>query len=79
VNWNDQDNNNAFHAKEIVLCFNGSLSIELAQIDNKEEYNHQFTHGLPLGNDGKLLPAQIGEFGVVIPKEPRMSPSPRNS
>jgi multiple sugar transport system substrate-binding protein len=34
VNWNDQDNNNSFHAKEIVLCFNGSLSIELAQIDD---------------------------------------------
>jgi len=71
VNWNDQDNNNSFHAKEIVLCFNGSLSIELAQIDNKEEYNDQFTHGLPLGNDGKPLPAQIGEFGVVIPKGAR--------
>jgi len=68
VNWNDQDNNNSFHAKEIVLCFNGSLSIELAQIDQKEEYEDQITHGLPLGNDGKPLPAQIGEFGLVIPK-----------
>jgi multiple sugar transport system substrate-binding protein len=68
VNWNDQDNNNSFHAKEIVLCFNGSLSIELAQIDDKEVYNDQFTHALPLGNDGKPLPAQIGEFGMVIPK-----------
>jgi multiple sugar transport system substrate-binding protein len=68
VNWNDQDNNNAFHAKEIILCFNGSLSIELAQIDQKVEYEDQFTRGLPLGNDGKPLPAQIGEFGLVIPK-----------
>jgi multiple sugar transport system substrate-binding protein len=68
VNWNDQDNNNSFHAKEIVLCFNGSLSIELAQIDQKAEYEDQVTHALPLGNDGKPLPAQIGEFGMVIPK-----------
>jgi multiple sugar transport system substrate-binding protein len=68
VNWNDQDNNNSFHAKEIVLCFNGSLSIELAQIDQKAEYEDQVTRALPLGNDGKPLPAQIGEFGMVIPK-----------
>lgn len=68
VNWNDQDNNNAFHAKQIINDFNGSMSIELAQIDNKEEYNDQITHGLPNGNDGKPLPAQVGEFGAVIPK-----------
>jgi multiple sugar transport system substrate-binding protein len=68
VNWNDQDNNNSFHAKEVVLCFNGSLSIELAQIDQKTEYEDQVTRGLPLGNDGKPLPAQTVEFGVVIPK-----------
>jgi multiple sugar transport system substrate-binding protein len=68
VNWNDQDNNNSFHSKEIVLCFNGSLSIELAQIDQKAEYEDQVTRALPLGNDGKPLPAQIGEFGMVIPK-----------
>jgi multiple sugar transport system substrate-binding protein len=68
VNWNDQDNNNAFHAKSVILCFNGSLSIELAQIDQKEVYADQITHGLPLGNDGKPLPAQIGVGGVVIPK-----------
>ena len=68
VNWNDQDNNNSFHSKEIILCFNGSLSIELAQIDKKEQYEDQFTRGLPLGNDGKPLPAQMVEFGLVIPK-----------
>ena len=68
VNWNDQDNNNSFHSKEIVLCFNGSLSIELAQIDKKELYEDQITHGLPLGNDRKPLPAQMAEFGLVIPK-----------
>jgi len=68
VNWNDQDNNNAFHAKEVINCFNGSMSIELAQIDDKPTYNDQMTRGLPNGNDGKPLPAQIVEFGAVIPK-----------
>jgi len=68
INWNDQDNNNAFHAKEVVNCFNGSMSIELAQIDDKATYNDQMTRMIPNGNDGKPLPAQIGEFGVVIPK-----------
>jgi multiple sugar transport system substrate-binding protein len=68
INWNDQDNNNAFHAKEVVNCFNGSMSIELAQIADKDTYNDQMTHMIPNGNDGKPLPAQIGEFGVVIPK-----------
>jgi multiple sugar transport system substrate-binding protein len=68
VNWNDQDNNNSFHSKEIILCFNGSLSLELALIDKKEQYEDNITHGLPLGNDGKPLPAQMAEFGLVIPK-----------
>jgi len=68
INWNDQDNNNAFHAKQVINCFNGSMSIELAQIDQKELYDDQLTHPIPNGNDGKPLPAQIGEFGVVIPK-----------
>jgi multiple sugar transport system substrate-binding protein len=68
INWNDQDNNNAFHAKEVVNCFNGSMSIELAQIDDKPTYDDQMTHMIPNGNDGKPLPAQVAEFGVVIPK-----------
>jgi multiple sugar transport system substrate-binding protein len=68
INWNDQDNNNAFHAKQVISCFNGSMSIELAQIDQKEEYNDQMTIGVPNGNDGKPLPAQAVEFGAVIPK-----------
>lgn len=67
-NWNDQDNNNSFHAKEVINCFNGSMSIELAQIDQKDVYNDQITIGVPNGNDGKPLPAQLVEFGAVIPK-----------
>jgi multiple sugar transport system substrate-binding protein len=68
INWNDQDNNNAFHAKQVINCFNGSMSIELAQIDQKEEYNDQMTISIPNGNDGTPLPAQAVDFGAVIPK-----------
>jgi hypothetical protein len=66
VNWNDQDNNNSFHSKEIILCLNGSLSIELAQIDKKEQYEDQFTRGLPLANHGK--PRVRNPFSVYLGK-----------
>jgi multiple sugar transport system substrate-binding protein len=68
VNWNDADNNNAFHAKQLVADFNGSLSMELARISHKEEYEDILTFQIPNGKDGKPLPAEIGIFGAVIPK-----------
>jgi multiple sugar transport system substrate-binding protein len=68
INWNDADNNNAFHSKQVVAVFNGSLSIELALIDKKEEYDDILTYAIPNGNDGKPLPSEIGIFGAVIPK-----------
>ncbi len=60
LNWNDADNNNAFHAKQIIGVFNGSLSIELALIDKKEEYEDILTYAIPNDNDGKPLPSEIG-------------------
>lgn len=68
VNWNDADDNNAFHSKLVIMDFDGSLSTELALIKNKEEYDDILTHGLPLSDDGKPLPAQVATFGNVIPK-----------
>lgn len=68
LNWNDSDDNNAFHAKLTIMDYDGSLSTEVALYHNKEEYNDIETYGLPLGNDGKKLPAQPFSFGVVIPK-----------
>jgi multiple sugar transport system substrate-binding protein len=68
VNWNDSDNNNAFHAKQLIADFNGSLSMELALIHKKEQYDDILTHAIPKGDDGKVLPSQIGIFGAVIPK-----------
>ena len=68
VNWNDADDNNAFHSKLIVMDFDGSISTEVAIYDKKDEYNDIVTRGLPLGNDGKPLTSQIIALGTVIPK-----------
>jgi multiple sugar transport system substrate-binding protein len=68
LNWNDADDNNAFHARLVVMDFDGSLSTEVAVYHNKEDYDDIVTYGLPLGNDGKPLPAQPFTFGVTIPK-----------
>jgi len=69
LNWNDADDNNAFHSKLCVMDYDGSLSTELPHIKNKQEYEHDIITGsLPLSNDGKQLPVQAGAFGPVIPK-----------
>ena len=68
VNWNDADDNNAFHSKLMVMDFDGTISTEVAIYDKKEDYNDIVTKGLPLDNDGKEIPAQIITNGAVIPK-----------
>jgi multiple sugar transport system substrate-binding protein len=68
MNWNDNDDNNAFHAKLVVMDFDGTISTEVALWKDKEEYNDILTLGLPLSNDGKQLPSQIGVAAAVIPK-----------
>ena len=68
VNWNDADDNNAFHAKLMVMDFDGTISTEVAIYDKKEDYDAIETRGLPLGNDGKPLTAQIITNGATIPK-----------
>ena len=39
INWNDADDNNAFHAKTIVMDLDGSISTEVAIYTKKEEYD----------------------------------------
>ena len=68
VNWNDADDNNAFHAKLMVMDFDGTISTEVAIYDKKEDYDAIETRGLPLGNDGKPLTAQIITNGATVPK-----------
>jgi multiple sugar transport system substrate-binding protein len=68
LSWNDADDNNAFHEKLILMDFDGTLSTELAMIKDKKAFNEMVTVGLPNGNDGKPMPAQVGAGGGFIPK-----------
>jgi multiple sugar transport system substrate-binding protein len=68
LSWNDADDNNAFHAKQIIMDFDGTISTELALFHNKEEYNDVVTMGLPLDNAGKQIPSLLGVGGAFIPK-----------
>jgi multiple sugar transport system substrate-binding protein len=70
VNWNDADDNNAFHSKLCVIDFDGTLSTEMALLNtDKNAYYHEvITHGLPLNDQGKTMPSQLGVFTGMIPK-----------
>src|SRR3984885_6966525 len=67
LSWNDADDNNAFHSKLFVMDFDGTISTEVA-IKDQAERDGVTTMGLPLGNDGKPMPAQLGTAAGVIPK-----------
>jgi multiple sugar transport system substrate-binding protein len=68
ISWNDADDNNAFHAKQIVMDLDGTISTEVAIIAEKQEYDDIVTMGLPLSNEGKLVPSQAGCGCALIPK-----------
>jgi len=68
VNWNDADDNNAFHSKLIVMDFDGTLSTELAMIKDKQAFwDDMMTLPLPLNNDGEQMPAQFGAGTLMLP------------
>jgi multiple sugar transport system substrate-binding protein len=68
INWNDADDNNAFHAKQIVMDLDGTISTEVAIIKNQEDYHNIVTMGLALSNDGKPVPSQAPSACGMIPK-----------
>jgi multiple sugar transport system substrate-binding protein len=68
LNWNDNDDNNAFHSKLVAMDFDGTISTEVALWNDKEAYNDILTLGLPLSNEGKPLPSVIGAATAVVPK-----------
>jgi multiple sugar transport system substrate-binding protein len=70
INWNDADDNNAFHAKQIVMDLDGSLSTEVAVLSQgkKADYDDILTMGLALSNDGKPVPSLAGNVAGLIPK-----------
>jgi multiple sugar transport system substrate-binding protein len=68
VNWNDADDNNAFHSKQTVADLDGTISTEVAIFNKKEDYNDVVTMGLALSNDGKPVPSTCGVGCGLIPK-----------
>ena len=45
INWNDADDNNAFHAKQIVMDLDGTISTEVAVIHNEGRISGHRDHG----------------------------------
>ena len=71
INWNDADDNNAFHAKQIVMDLDGTISTEVAVLSQgkKEDYDNIVTMGLAQSNDGKPVPSQAGAgLAPMVPK-----------
>ena len=68
INWNDADDNNAFHAKTIVMDLDGSISTEVAVFHKEQDYKDIVTMGLALSNDGKPVPSLSGNLCGLIPK-----------
>jgi multiple sugar transport system substrate-binding protein len=68
INWNDSDNNNAFHSKLVVMDIDGTISTEVAIIKNKQDYDDILTLALPHDNDGNPVPSQVNAACGLIPK-----------
>jgi len=68
LSWNDADDNNAFHAKQILMTLDGSISTEVSLYHKKDVYDEIATLGLPQDNAGKPIPSQLGVIGSVVPK-----------
>src|SRR5205814_4815582 len=43
INWNDADDNNAFHAKQIVMDLDGTISTEVAVITKEQDHKEVIT------------------------------------
>jgi multiple sugar transport system substrate-binding protein len=70
INWNDADDNNAFHAKQIVMDLDGTISTEVAVLSQgkKDDYDDIVTMGLALSNDGQPVPSHATSGTLLIPK-----------
>src|SRR6266481_653316 len=72
INWNDADDNNAFHAKLMVMDVDGTLSTEVAVKEKHPEWYDKdiVSHGIGYPNDnaGKPVPSIVGVTQGLIPK-----------
>jgi len=72
INWNDADDNNAFHAKLMVMDVDGTISTEVAVKAKHPEwyFDEIVTDGLlyPTTNDGKPITSITAMLNAVIPR-----------
>ena len=68
INWNDADDNNAFHSKQTIMDLDGSISTEVAVIADQQAYHDIVTQGLALSNEGKPVSAMEGANCALIPQ-----------
>jgi multiple sugar transport system substrate-binding protein len=68
LSWSDADDNNAFHAKQIVMDLDGTISTEVAMKGEKEKYDDVVTMRLPTDNAGQPMKAELGTAGAFIAK-----------
>ena len=68
LSWSDADDNNAFHAKQILMSLDGTISTEVAMFHEKDKYNDAITLGLGNDNAGRPMRATLGVPGAFIAK-----------
>ncbi len=64
LSWSDADDNNAFHAKQILMNLDGTISTEVAMFHEKDKYNDVITLGLGNDNAGQTMRATRCEWGL---------------
>jgi len=76
LSWSDADDNNAFHAKAILMDLDGTISPEVSLLSTgkKAEYDDVITMGLVNDNSGKPMPALLGASGAFIAKSAKNVP-----
>jgi len=65
LSWSDADDNNAFHAKQLIMDLDGTISTEVALYHEKDRYDDIVTMDLPADNQGKPVPALLGVAGFT--------------
>jgi len=69
LSWNDADDNNGYHEKMFIMDFDGTLSTELAMINDKQAFYHDMVTLAPVSkNDGSPMKTQVNAGGGFIPK-----------
>ncbi len=70
LNWNDADDNNAYHARQVVMDIDGTLSTEVAMLRNQREayYHEVMIRGMPRSNAGKTVPSVFPVNLAFVPK-----------